>query len=66
MISRRMKQAANRDGVCGGNFGRCPRRLGAARWTPAIEDDYRAWLKQNEDHLSVSKDRVEEILKDHE
>jgi regulator of RNase E activity RraA len=37
-----------------------------ARWTPAIEDDYRAWLKQNEDHLSVSKDRVEEILKDHE
>ena len=37
-----------------------------ARWTPAIEDDYRAWLKQNEDHLSVSKERVEEILKDHE
>jgi regulator of RNase E activity RraA len=37
-----------------------------ARWTPAIEDDYREWLKQNEDHLSVSKDRVEEILKDHE
>ncbi len=37
-----------------------------ARWTAAIEDDYRAWLKQNEDHLSVSKNRVEEILKDHE
>jgi regulator of RNase E activity RraA len=37
-----------------------------ARWTPPIEDDYRAWLKQNEDHLSVSKERVEEILKDHE
>jgi regulator of RNase E activity RraA len=37
-----------------------------ARWTPAIEDDYRAWLKQNEDHLSVSRERVEEILKDHE
>jgi regulator of RNase E activity RraA len=37
-----------------------------ARWTPAIEDDYRAWLKENEDHLSVSKERVEEILKDHE
>jgi regulator of RNase E activity RraA len=37
-----------------------------ARWTPAIEDDYRAWLKQNEDHLTVSKERVEEILRDHE
>jgi len=37
-----------------------------ARWTPAIEDDYRAWLKQNEDHLSVSRGRVEEILRDHE
>ena len=37
-----------------------------ARWTPAIEDDYRAWLKENEDHLSVSKERVEEILKDRE
>jgi regulator of RNase E activity RraA len=37
-----------------------------ARWTPAIEDDYRAWLKQNEDHLSVPKERVEEILRDHE
>jgi regulator of RNase E activity RraA len=37
-----------------------------ARWTPAIEDDYRGWLKQNEDHLSVPKERVEEILRDHE
>jgi regulator of RNase E activity RraA len=37
-----------------------------ARWTPAIEDDYRAWLKQNEDHLSVPRERVEEILRDHE
>ena len=37
-----------------------------ARWTPAIEDDYHAWLKQNEDHLSVPKERVEEILRDHE
>jgi regulator of RNase E activity RraA len=37
-----------------------------ARWTPAIEDDYRAWLKQNEDHLSVPKERVEEILRDKE
>jgi hypothetical protein len=33
---------------------------------PAIEDDYRAWLKQNEDHLTVSKERVEELLRDHE
>jgi regulator of RNase E activity RraA len=37
-----------------------------ARWTPAIEDDYHAWLKQNEDHLSVPKERVEEILRDKE
>jgi regulator of RNase E activity RraA len=37
-----------------------------ARWTPAIEEDYRAWLKQNEDHLTVSRERVEEILRDHE
>jgi regulator of RNase E activity RraA len=37
-----------------------------ARWTPAIEDDYRGWLKQNEDHLSVPKERVEEILRDKE
>ncbi len=35
-------------------------------WTPAIEDDYRAWLKQNEDHLPLAKERVEEILRDHE
>lgn len=37
-----------------------------ARWTQPIEDDYRQWLKQNENHLSVSKERVEEILRDHE
>ena len=36
------------------------------RWTEAIEQDYRQWLKQNEDHLPVSKSRVEEILQDHE
>jgi len=36
------------------------------RWTEAIEQDYREWLKQNEDHLPVPKSRVEEILRDHE
>ena len=33
------------------------------RWTPEIEADYRGWLKQNEDHLSVPKAQIEEILK---
>lgn len=33
------------------------------RWSPAIEQDYHQWLKANEDHLSVPKWRVEEILK---
>jgi regulator of RNase E activity RraA len=37
-----------------------------ARWTPAIEEDYRSWLKQNEDHLSVPKEQIEEILKEHQ
>jgi len=37
-----------------------------ARWTQPIEEDYRRWLKQNEHHLSVPRERVEEILKDHE
>lgn len=32
------------------------------RWTPAIEEDYRGWLKQNEDHLPVPKEQIEEIL----
>ena len=32
------------------------------RWTPAIEEDYRGWLKQNEDHLPVPKAQIEEIL----
>ena len=36
-----------------------------ARWTDAIEQDYRSWLKDNEDHLSVSKEQIEEILKEH-
>ena len=37
-----------------------------ARWTPAIEEDYRSWLNQNEDHLSVPKEQIEEILKEHQ
>lgn len=32
------------------------------RWTPAIEEDYRGWLKQNEDHLPVSKKQIGDIL----
>jgi hypothetical protein len=36
-----------------------------ARWTDAIEQDYRSWLKQNEDHLSVPKEQIEEILREH-
>ena len=35
-----------------------------AKWSPEIEQDYRAWLKENEDHLPVSKALVEEILKE--
>jgi regulator of RNase E activity RraA len=34
-----------------------------ARWSPEIEADYRNWLKENEDHLSVPKAQVEQILK---
>ena len=34
-----------------------------ARWSPEIEADYRNWLKENEDHLSVSTEQIEEILK---
>src|SRR5215831_7140441 len=37
-----------------------------AHWTDAIEQDYRRWLKDNEDHLPFPKARVEQILKDHE
>ena len=33
-----------------------------ARWTPEIEADYHQWLKENEDHLSVPKSTIEEIL----
>ena len=37
-----------------------------ARWTDAIEQDYRSWLKENEDHLSVPKEQIEEILREHQ
>jgi regulator of RNase E activity RraA len=33
-----------------------------ARWSPEIEQDYRQWLKQNEDHLPAPKSTIEEIL----
>jgi len=32
------------------------------RWTSVIEEDYRNWLKMNEDHLPVPKKQIEEIL----
>lgn len=32
------------------------------RWTPAIEEDYRGWLRANEDHLPIPKVQIEEIL----
>ena len=35
-----------------------------ARWSPEIQQDYRAWLKENEDHLPVPKAQIEEILKE--
>ena len=35
-----------------------------AKWSPEIEQDYRAWLKENEDNLPVSKALIEEILKE--
>jgi regulator of RNase E activity RraA len=35
-----------------------------AKWSPEIRQDYRTWLKENEDHLPVSKAIVEEILKE--
>jgi regulator of RNase E activity RraA len=34
------------------------------RWSPAIEQDFHQWLKENEDHLPVPKSVVEEILKE--
>lgn len=37
-----------------------------AHWTNHIEQDYRSWPKENEDHLTVPRERLEEILQDHE
>jgi hypothetical protein len=34
-----------------------------ARWSPEIEQDYRGWLKENEDHLPVPRAQIEEMLK---
>jgi hypothetical protein len=35
-----------------------------AQWSAPIEQDFRDWLKANEDHLSVPRERVEEILRE--
>lgn len=35
-----------------------------ARWSEPIERDFTAWLKENEDHLPVAKEQVEEILQE--
>lgn len=35
-----------------------------AQWSAPIEQDFRGWLKANEDHLSVPRERVEEILRE--
>ena len=35
-----------------------------ARWTEAIEKDFTQWLKENEDHLSLPRAQIEEILKE--
>lgn len=34
------------------------------RWTDPIEQGYRQWLKQNEDHLPFPRSRIEEILRE--
>ena len=35
-----------------------------ARWSPEIEQDFHTWLKENEDHLTVPKAVIEEMLKE--
>lgn len=35
-----------------------------ARWSPEIEQDFRSWLKENENHLPVPAAQIEEILKE--
>lgn len=34
------------------------------RWTEPIEKDFTRWLKENEDHLSLPRAQIEEILKE--
>jgi regulator of RNase E activity RraA len=33
-----------------------------ARWLPSIETDFTEWLRQNQDHLPVGKEQIQEIL----
>jgi regulator of RNase E activity RraA len=33
------------------------------RWSPAIEVDFTQWLKDNQDHLPVGREQVQDILK---
>lgn len=35
-----------------------------ARWSEPIERDFTAWLKENEGHLPVAKEQIEEILQE--
>jgi hypothetical protein len=35
-----------------------------ARWTPEIEADYRGWLKENENKLTVPAAEIERILQE--
>jgi regulator of RNase E activity RraA len=35
-----------------------------ARWSPAIEADYRGWLKENENKLTVPASEIEKILQE--
>ncbi|MDQ2842526.1 MAG: RraA family protein [Acidobacteriota bacterium] len=35
-----------------------------ARWSPEIEKDFTAWLRANADHLPVSKEEIQGILKE--
>jgi len=34
-----------------------------ARWSPAIELDFTEWLRQNQGHLPVAQEAIQEILK---
>ena len=35
-----------------------------ARWSPEIEQDFRNWLRENENHLPIPPAQIEEILKE--